>query len=195
MQMNTIRESQPSRLSHGPQFLEQVVDFFEVLLRAQLVVSPELRILALRRVEILRAQLFGHHVDKRLHRHQRVADVMAHACRHEAKADHAVANHHVVQHRHFFTEQLVALTLHAEQMEGVLDGVLQLLRIPRLGEVMVNCPGVDRLHHGFDVRIGRGQNAQDVRLDLPHLIQQPHAFFTGHELIGDEQTNLLGVFL
>ena len=113
----------------------------------------------------------------------------------QAQADNAVGNHHVVQDGHFFAEQLVALGLHDEKFQPALQGLFQLRRVPRFGDVFVNRAAVDGGDRGVHVRVGGDQHADDARTELPGAFQQPHALFAGHPLVGHQQADFIGVFL
>ena len=141
------------------------------------------------------AIFFGREVEERFHRDERVADVMAQAGGEQAEAHDAVGNHHVAQHGHFFVEQLVALGLHHEKFQALPEGEFKLRRVPRLGDVFVNRAAVDGGDGGVQVRVGRDENAQDVRAELPGAFEQPDALFAGHPLVGHQQADFVGVLL
>jgi len=66
--------------------------------------------------------------------------VVAQAGGEQAQADDAIGDHHVAQHGHFFAEQLVALGLHHEKLQPLLERQLEQGRVPRLGDIFVNGP-------------------------------------------------------
>ncbi len=93
----------------------------------------------------------------------------------------------------FSRQQLVALGLHHEKFQPVPEGEFKLRRIPRLADVFVNRAAVDGGNRGVEVRVGRDEDAQDARAQLPGAFEQPDAFFAGHPLVGQQQADFVGV--
>ena len=96
---------------------------------------------------------------------------MAQARREQAEAHDAVGNHHVAQHGHFFAQQLVALGLHHEKFQPLLERLLQLLRVPRFGNVFVNRAAVHGGDGGVQVGERRDEHSQNVRAQRAGFLQ------------------------
>ncbi len=135
----------------------------------------------------------GREVEKGFYRDERVANMMAQTGGQQAEAHNAVGDHHVAQHGHFFTEQLVAFGLHHEKFQALLEREFELRRVPWFGDVFVNRAAVDGGDGGVRVRVRRDQHAQNLRAQLPRLSQKPDAFFPGHPLVGQQQADFVGV--
>ena len=100
-----------------------------------------------------------------------------------------------MQHGHFFPQQLVALALDHEEFQAAFEGVFQLRRVPRFGDVFVNGAGVDGGDGGVHVGVGGGQNANDPRAKLAGFFEQPNALLTRHPLVGHEDPDVVFVLL
>ena len=160
-----------------------------------MVVAPEIRIAQAVAGVFFLGHFYWREFEKRFHGDHRIADVMAQAGREQTEADDAVGDHHVAEHGHFFVQQLVALGLHHEKFQGLLQRQFQFLRVPRLGDVFVNRAGVDGGDGGVHVRERRHEDAQGLRPELARALQQPRAFFAGHLLVGHQHADFIRVRL
>ncbi len=77
-----------------------------------------------------------------------------------SQADQAIRHHQPLHGKHLFIHQLVAFALHEEEFHAPPEVDFQGGRIPRLGDIFVNGPGVDCHDGGIEIGIGGGKNAQ-----------------------------------
>src|SRR5205807_5836315 len=61
---------------------------------------------------------------------------------------------------------------------------------PRLGDELIDAPGVDRVEEAPDVGVGGQHDADDVRLLLGDAREQLGARHPGHALVGDHHAHL-----
>ena len=74
-----------------------------------------------------------------------------------------------------------------EALDRVREDAAQLLRVPRLGDVAVDAPEVDRLDQHVDVRERGDDDADRVGADLARRLQQVEAGHLRHALVGDDR--------
>ncbi len=158
-----------------------------------MILLPKIRVAQAVQIRFFLGHFGRREVEKSFYRHERVADVMAQAGGEQAEADDPVGDHHVAQHGHFFTEQLVAFGLHHEKFQALPERERELRRIPRFGDVFVNRAAVDGGDGGVHVRVSGDQDAENARPELPGAFQEPDAFFAGHPLVGHQQADFVGV--
>ena len=61
---------------------------------------------------------------------------------------------------------------------------MQLVRVPRLGDVAVDAAAVDGVDDGADVGVAGEQQANGIRMGLAHVMQQLDARHLRHPLVG-----------
>ncbi len=90
--------------------------------------------------------------------------------------------------------QLVAqprvLPVQVPALRGAAHGQPQLVRVPRLGDEVIDAPGVDRLHQAVHVGIGGQHDAHRVRGALLALSQELDPGHAGHALVGEDHRHL-----
>src|SRR6185437_13640670 len=163
-QLHLVGEFKGRLFRSRPEVLEQVVDALNLALHALVIFLPEIRVPHAVEAHFFLGHFAGGQIKEGFDGDERVADVMAQAGGEQAEADNAVGDHHVVQHGHFFAQQLVALVLDHEKFQSVPQRFRELLRVPGLGHVFVNRARIDGGDGGVHVRKRGGQDANGARL-------------------------------
>jgi len=96
-----------------------------------------------------------------------------------------------------FFDQFVQPTVLHHQIrfaQHFSDRVEQFFPAPRLGQIPVNPPAVDRVDDRVRVRVARQQHTQGVGADVAGLRKKLHPGHAGHELVGNNQGNIRRFF-
>ncbi len=81
--------------------------------------------------------------------------------------------------------QPLDLLLEIEVVEGLAEGRLELLVVPRLGDQAVDLAAVDGLHGDVHLRVAGEHHPDDVRAALADRLEQVDAAHLGHALVRD----------
>jgi hypothetical protein len=101
-----------------------------------------------------------------------------------------LAAQRVVGHLQLLAQALV-VPRERPPLRGAAHDHEQLVRVPRLGDEVIDAPGVDGVHEAVDVGVGGEDDADGVGRPLLAPAEQLHPGHAGHAVVGDDHGDVV----